>query len=106
MPGTVAGAGEAAAAAFLQQLRAVVAKYPTVLLPAGDPDVVALVRGGLTASWMPRWRRDARSPTGCSAGNSPRGWSPSMSLPVAGALEPATLTALTDAGLTSCSALR
>ncbi len=100
VPGTVAGAGDAAAAAFLQQLRAVVAKYPTVLLPAGDPDMVALVRGGLTG------QLDATVAQGREIADRVLGrelaarLDTSMSLPVAGALEPATLTALTDAGLT------
>jgi hypothetical protein len=48
VPGTVAGTGQAAAASYLGRLREVAARYPVVVLPYGDPDVVALVRAGLS----------------------------------------------------------
>ena len=47
IPGTVAGTGQGAAASFLERLRTVAARYPTLALPYGDPDVVAMVRAGL-----------------------------------------------------------
>ncbi|HEY7816212.1 MAG TPA: DUF6049 family protein, partial [Nakamurella sp.] len=45
--GTVAGTGQQVAASFLERLHAVAAVQPIVLLPYGDPDVVALVRAGM-----------------------------------------------------------
>lgn len=49
IPGTVAGTGQLIATSYLERLRAVVAVNPTVMLPYGDPDVVALVRAGMEA---------------------------------------------------------
>jgi len=49
IPGTVAGTGQQVAASFLERLRAVAASHPVVMLPYGDPDVVALVRAGMAA---------------------------------------------------------
>ena len=49
IPGTVAGTGQEAAASFLERLHAIAATRPVVVLPYGDPDVVALVRAGMTA---------------------------------------------------------
>ncbi len=46
--GTVAGTGQAAAAAFLDQLRGLAETHHVVVLPYGDPDVVALVRAGMS----------------------------------------------------------
>jgi hypothetical protein len=43
------GTGQAAARAWLAQLRGSTAANPVVALPYGDPDVVALVRAGRTA---------------------------------------------------------
>ena len=48
IPGTVAGTGQVAAASFLGRLRDVATRYPVLALPYGDPDVVAMVRAGLT----------------------------------------------------------
>ena len=42
----IAGTGQAAAASYLGRLRDVAARYPVLVLPYGDPDVVALVRAG------------------------------------------------------------
>ncbi len=100
-PGTVAGTGEAAAAAFLAQLRMLIARYPTLLLPAGDPDVVALVRSGMAdqvSAAVTQGRTIASRVLGAEAAAR---LVTGMSLPVDGALDPATLTALTDAGLGS-----
>lgn len=47
-PGVVAGSGQQSATVFLQRLRTLIPRYPTILLPAGDPDVVALTRAGMT----------------------------------------------------------
>ena len=99
--GTVAGSGESAAAAFLLQLRALIAQRPTLLLPAGDPDMVALVRGGLTD------QMDATVTQGRAIASRVLGPEiagrlvADMSLPPGGALEPETLNALTNAGLGS-----
>lgn len=43
-----AGAGSADARRYLEGLRTVVQRFPTLLLPLADPDTVALTRGGLT----------------------------------------------------------
>jgi len=99
--GTVAGSGQSAAAAFLLQLRALIAQRPTLLLPAGDPDMVALVRGGLTD------QMDATVTQGRAIASRVLGPEiagrlvADMSLPAGGALEPETLNALTNAGLGS-----
>lgn len=45
--GTVAGAGQADAARFLQRLRELSARVPVLLLPYSDPDVVALSGAGV-----------------------------------------------------------
>ena len=47
LAGTVAGTGQRVAASFLERLHAVAAAHQIVLLPYGDPDVVALVRAGM-----------------------------------------------------------
>jgi hypothetical protein len=46
--GTVAGTGQEAAAAFLDQLRGLAETHHVLVLPYGDPDVVALVRAGMS----------------------------------------------------------
>ena len=100
-PGTVAGSGESAAAAFLVQLRALIAQHPTLLLPAGDPDVVALVRGGLTDQ-LDATVAKGREIAGRVLGPEIAGrLVTDMSLPAGGALEPETLSALTNVGLAS-----
>jgi len=45
---TVAGTGARAAAAFLDRLRELAITHQVLVLPYGDPDVVALVRAGMT----------------------------------------------------------
>ena len=97
-PGTVAGSGEVAAAAFLQQLRPLLAQYPTLQLPAGDPDVVALVRAGLTDQVTAAVTEGQAIATRVLGPEAAGKLITGMAVPVAGALEPATLTALTDAG--------
>ena len=67
IPGTVAGTGQAAAASFLERLRDVAARYPVLVLPYGDPDVVAMVRAGLTGEVTTAVQHGQRWRSGCSA---------------------------------------
>jgi hypothetical protein len=48
VPGTVAGAGQAAATDYLQRLRALAATHRVLVLPYGDADLSALTRAGMT----------------------------------------------------------
>lgn len=48
MPDTVAGTGQAAAANYLERLRALAATHRVLLLPYGDADLSALTRAGMT----------------------------------------------------------
>jgi hypothetical protein len=101
LPGTVAGSWESTAAAFLLRLRALIAQYPTLLLPAGDPDVVALVRGGLTDQMDATVTQGRAIATRVLGPEIAGRLVADMSLPAGGALEPETLSALTNAGLGS-----
>jgi len=115
IPGTVAGTGQGAAASFLERLRTVAARYPTLALPYGDPDVVAMVRAGLlgevttavehgttVAERVLGTESDGSSPNDPAA--APAITSPpitSMAFPINGATDAATLTALQSAGLST-----
>lgn len=100
IPGTVAGTGQQAAASFLERLRAVAATRPVVVLPYGDPDVVALVRAGMTAEMtaaqehgqevVRRVWGDLATATSVTAS--------STAYPIDGATDGATLSALMAAG--------
>lgn len=46
-PDTVAGTGQAAAAAFLDELRGLATTHAVLVLPYGNPDIVALARAGM-----------------------------------------------------------
>ncbi|HEY5879500.1 MAG TPA: DUF6049 family protein [Nakamurella sp.] len=98
--GTVAGTGQQVAASFVERLRAVAASHPLVLLPYGDPDVVALVRAGMAADVTTttqhgqevaeRMWGDLDSVTSASA-------SPTA-FPIDGAADEATLSTLLSGG--------
>ncbi len=94
VPGTVAGTGQQAATSFLERLRGVAAEHPVVLLPYGDPDVVALVRAGMTAEVAAtenHGREVGRRMLGASV-------TPDTAFPIDGAVDDATLAALIAAG--------
>ena len=101
LPGTVAGTGQQRAVVFLTRLRGLTSHYPTIVLPAGDPDVVALVRsnmaGGVSAA-VAGGRQIATRVLGPAASAH---LLTGTSFPINGALDPATLTALTEAGMNS-----
>ena len=99
IPGTVAGTGQQAAASYLSRLHAVAATHPVVLLPYGDPDVVALVRAGMTAD-VAAAEQHGREVT-------QRVWgdlatiTDSTAFPIDGAADGATLSTLISDGATS-----
>ena len=100
IPGTRAGTGQAAAASFVERLRAVAGRYPVVTLPYGDPDVVALVRNGLTGevdAAVQHGTSVARRVLGTAAAN----LSTTTGYPINGAIDASTLSALRKAGLTT-----
>ncbi len=92
-----------AAASFLERLRAVAATRPVVELPYGDPDVVALVRAGMTgeiAAAQEHGQEVVRRvwgdlPTATSATAS------TTAYPINGAVDGATLSALLAGGARS-----
>ncbi len=99
IPGTVAGTGQQAAASFLSQLRDVAARYPVLVLPYGDPDVVALVRASMTgevSTTVDHGFTVAERVLG--VGTAPRRLT-SMAFPINGASDPETLGALKADGL-------
>ncbi|MEP6560075.1 MAG: DUF6049 family protein, partial [Nakamurella sp.] len=116
IPGTVAGTGEGAAASFLGRLRDVAARYPALLLPYSDPDVVALVRAGLDGevrTAVQHGNEVAQRVLGGSlvgssavgsapgAGTSEAPWTAVMAYPINGAVDVETLTALRNDGLST-----
>ncbi len=99
IPGTVAGTGQQAAASFLERVRSVAAAHPVVLLPYGDPDVVALVRAGMTEQVTTARRHGlevARRVWG-----DPATVTADIASPVDGAADEATLSTLVSDGVTS-----
>lgn len=98
--GTVAGTGQQVAASYLDRLRAVAGSRPVVVLPYGDPDVVALVRAGLTGEVTAAQEHGQEVvrrvwgdlPTATSVTAS------STAYPIDGATDGATLSALMAAG--------
>jgi hypothetical protein len=99
IPGTVAGTGQQAAASFLDRLRAVAATRPLVVLPYGDPDVVALVRAGMTAE-VTAAQEHGQEVVRRVWGDLPtaRAAASSTAYPIDGAIDDATLAALMAAG--------
>ena len=99
IPGTTAGTGQAAAASFLQQLRTVAGRYPVVMLPYGDPDVVAMTREGLTGEV------DAAVKHGTEVTRRVLGTAANLdtgtAYPINGAIDAPTLSELRKAGLTT-----
>ena len=109
VPGTVAGTGQAAAASYLGRLREVAARYPVVVLPYGDPDVVALIRAGLSdqvstavehgREVAKRVLGDGVSGDGATTGAGASTVNTSTAYPIDGATDGETLAALRAAGL-------
>lgn len=103
IPGTVAGTGQQTAASFLERLRAVAATRPVVELPYGDPDVVALVRAGMTGE-VAAAQEHGQEVVRRVWGDLPTVTSPAASTtayPINGALDGATLSALMAGGARS-----
>ncbi len=99
IPGTVAGTGQQAAASFLSRLREVAARYPVLVLPYGDPDVVALIRAsmiGEVSTAVQHGRTVAERVL--NIGTPPQRVT-SMAFPINGASDPETLAALKADGL-------
>ena len=104
IPGTVAGTGQAAAASFLGRLRTVAARYPVLLLPYSDPDVVALVRTGLdgeVGSAVQRGNEVAQRVLGSDTGAGGAAVAAGMAYPINGAVDVDTLATLRSAGLST-----
>jgi hypothetical protein len=100
IPGTIAGTGQQAAASFLERLSAVAATRPVVVLPYGDPDVVALVRAGMTAE-IGAAQQHGQEVVRRVWGDLPTATSAtalSIAYPIDGATDGATLSALMAAG--------
>lgn len=104
IPGTVAGTGQQAAASYLARLRAVAQAHPVVLLPYGDPDVVALVRAGMTGevtTAQEHGREVAQqvwSDLGAVSPSAVADPTSSMAFPIDGAADGATLSTLMAGG--------
>lgn len=100
LPGTIAGTGQRAAASFLDRLRAVAATHPVVMLPYGDPDVVALVRSGMTGE-VTATREHGQEVVRRVWGDLASVTAPaatSTAFPIDGAIDDATLSALMGEG--------
>lgn len=99
IPGTKAGTGQASAASFLEKLRDLAGRYPVVMLPYGDPDVVALTRQDLAGEV------DAAVKLGTEVTRRVLGSAASLDTstgyPINGAVDAAALSALRGAGLTT-----
>ncbi len=101
IPGTVAGTGQQVAASYLTRLRAVAQTHPVVLLPYGDPDVVALVRAGMTGevtAAQEHGREVARQVWGDLATVSAGDPTSTTAFPIDGASDGATLSTLMAGG--------
>ena len=99
VPGTVAGTGQQAAASFLGRLREVAARYPILVLPYGDPDVVALVRAGMTGEVSTTVEGGQAVAERVLSIDTPPRRVTSMAFPINGASDPDTLAALKTDGL-------
>ena len=107
IPGTVPGTGQARAASYLERLQEVATRYPVLVLPYGDPDVVALTRSGQTAEVTTAVQHGQQVADRVLRGGSATGVgsaaAPSLNVttayPINGAVDAATLRALTAAGL-------
>ncbi|WP_420124665.1 DUF6049 family protein, partial [Nakamurella sp.] len=103
IPGTVAGTGQQAAASFLERLRAVAATRPVVELPYGDPDVVALVRAGMSGE-IATAQQHGQEVVRRVWGDLPTATNPAASTtayPINGAVDGATLSTLLAGGARS-----
>jgi hypothetical protein len=106
IPGTVAGTGQGAAASFLGRLRDAAARYPVLLLPYSDPDVVAMVRAGLdgeVSQAVQHGNDVAQRVLGSNPGGGSSVPPPAtvMAYPINGAVDAQTLAALRSDGMSS-----
>ncbi len=99
IPGTVAGTGQQAAASFLDRLRDVAARYPVLVLPYGDPDVVALIRAGMTGEVSTTVDHGRAVADRVLSIDTPPRRVTSMAFPINGAADADTLAALQADGL-------
>ena len=99
IPGTVAGTGQAAAASFLGRLRDVAARYPMLVLPYGDPDVVAMVRAGLVGEVPTAVQHGDEVARRVLASTSATRLTTTLAYPINGAVDGPTLATLRSAGL-------
>ncbi|MET0967380.1 MAG: DUF6049 family protein [Nakamurella sp.] len=104
--GTVAGTGQGAAASFLGRLRDAAARYQVLLLPYGDPDVVAMVRAeldGEVSQAVQHGNDVAKRVLGSNPGGGTSVPPPAtvMAYPINGAVDIETLAALRGDGLAS-----
>jgi hypothetical protein len=104
IPGTVAGTGQGAAASFLGRLREAAARYQVLLLPYGDPDVVAMVRAeldGEVSQAVLHGNDVAQRVLGSNPGGGTSVPPPAtvMAYPINGAVDTETLSALRSDGL-------
>jgi hypothetical protein len=99
IPGTVAGTGQQAAASFLSRLRDIAARYPVLVLPYGDPDVVALVRAQMTGEVTTTVQQGLSVAERVLGIGTPPRRVTSMAFPINGAADPDTLAALKTDGL-------
>jgi hypothetical protein len=102
--GTVAGTGSADAAAFLDQLRQLALSFHVLVLPYGDPDMVALVRAGMTddlATAVYRGRAIAARVLQQPIGTDTSTLVTTVALPPDGMLDTATMQTLLSFGYTS-----
>ena len=97
--GTVPGTGGPAAAAFLDRLRALARSYPVLVLPRGDADATALIRAGLPGV-LTRAIDDGRDIARrvLAPVPLPDDLLEDVALPLAGAVDAATLAAYTRDG--------
>ncbi len=104
-PGTVPGTGKAAASAFLGKLRALAQTYPVLLLPYSDPDDVALVRAGMSATLSSAVARGKNVALRVLQNAEPAGDTVQLitdiAFPVDGLVDAATLRALASDGYQS-----
>ncbi|MET0862992.1 MAG: DUF6049 family protein [Nakamurella sp.] len=106
IPGTAPGTGQTAAAAFLGRLREVAGRYPILLLPYSDPDVVALVRAGLdgeVSAAVQHGNEVAQRVLGTNSGSGTASSPPAIATayPINGAVDIDTLAALRSDGVSS-----
>lgn len=97
----VNGVGQTDAQRFLADLRTVVARFPTILLPLADPDAVALTRNGLADDVATATAAGRTVATRVLGGELAARLVTSTAYPAQGLLDDATAGTLARAGATS-----